>query len=135
MKKEDKVKLFTDGGARGNPGPAAAAYVVKNSAAETLVEGGKYLGIATNNQAEYEALYMGLEKVREMGVPEVMVFMDSELIIKQLQREYKVKNKELAILFVKVWNILSQFKKTSFTHVPREMNKEADGLVNIILDR
>ncbi|MFH1187397.1 MAG: ribonuclease HI family protein [bacterium] len=127
--------LYTDGGARGNPGPAGIGAVIKDGEA-VVKKIKKYIGEATNNQAEYEALIFGLSELKKMGGKdlEVNCFLDSELVVKQLNLEYKVKNKELAPLFVKVWNLAQGFKKCKFFHVYREQNKEADKLVNEALD-
>ena len=99
------------------------------------VEISKYLGVTTNNQAEYTALIEGLKKAKDLGAKEVSVFMDSELVVKQLNREYKVKNKDLAPLFLQVYNLSLNFSKISFTHVYREHNSEADKLANEAMDR
>jgi ribonuclease HI len=129
------VQIFTDGGARGNPGPSAAAAVIQDTAGSVLATAAEYMPHATNNQAEYTAILIGLEKAKEMGgVEEVEMFMDTELAVKQLKGEYKVKNPVLAKLFVKVWNLTHEFKSVSFTHVRREHNKEADALVNKTID-
>jgi len=129
------LNLYTDGGARGNPGPAAGGYVIKTDNGEIIAREGKYLGEATNNQAEYQGLILGLTKVVELKAEEVSVFMDSELIVNQLQRKYKVKNAELANLFVKAWNITLGFEKIEFKHIVRALNKEADAEVNKALDQ
>ena len=131
---EKKIKIFSDGGARGNPGPAAAAAVLMNHEGEVLAEVSKYMGTATNNQAEYTALIIGLEKAKELKAEEIDMFMDTELAVKQLKGEYKVKNPELAKLFVKVWNLSQGFDKVTYNHVRREYNKEADALVNNTID-
>lgn len=129
----EKFKLYTDGGARGNPGPAGIGYVIWQG--NKLVDkGGKYIGEATNNQAEYQAIILGLQKAKELEIGELECFLDSELVVKQLNREYKVKDKDLAPFFVKVWNLSLEFKKISFSHVPRAMNKEADKMVNQAID-
>ncbi|MCK9588142.1 MAG: ribonuclease HI family protein, partial [Terrimicrobiaceae bacterium] len=94
----------------------------------------KFIGKATNNQAEYEALLMGLRAAQEAGATEVECYLDSELVVKQLNREYKVKDGNLAVLFVKVWNQMNDFKKVSFHHVRREQNKLADQLANEAMD-
>lgn len=127
--------LYTDGGARGNPGPAGIGAVIKDGE-KVIKKIKKYIGEATNNQAEYEALIFGLSELKKMGGKELEVncFLDSELVVKQLNLEYKVKNKELAPLFVKVWNLAQGFKRCKFFHVYREQNKEADKLVNEALD-
>ena len=129
-----EIQIFTDGGARGNPGPAAAAAVLQTQDGEVIATAAKYMGHATNNQAEYTAILIGLEKAKEIEAEVVEMFMDTELAVKQLKGEYKVKNPALAKLFVKVWNLSHEFKKVSFTHVPREHNKAADALVNKTID-
>jgi ribonuclease HI len=126
--------IFSDGGARGNPGPAAIGAVISSEDGKVLEEISKTIGETTNNQAEYQAIIAGLEAAERLGAEAVECFLDSELVVKQLKHEYKVKNKELAPLFVKVHNLSLKFKKISYTHVPRERNKEADRLVNEALD-
>ena len=126
--------VYTDGGARGNPGPAASGFVIYNGG-EIIAREGKYLGIATNNQAEYNAILLGLEKAYNLKITELDCFLDSELVVKQLKLEYKVKNKDLAAIFIKAWNLSKKFKRIKFHHIPREKNKEADALVNEILDK
>ena len=134
MSRSETCRLHTDGGARGNPGPAASGFVLKKGNV-VVAEEGHYLGETTNNVAEYTALLRGLEKARALQIDELDCFLDSELIVKQIKREYKVKQPHLAVLFVKVWNLTLQFKKITFTHIPRERNKEADRLVNAAIDR
>ncbi len=129
-----KLTIFTDGGARGNPGPAGIGAVLYNENKEKVAEISQYLGVATNNQAEYRALIEALKKAKELGGKEIEVFMDSELIVKQLKREYKVKNKDLAPLFLEVYNLSLNFSKINFSHVYREDNKEADKLANNAMD-
>ncbi len=126
------AKLFTDGGARGNPGPAAIGGVL--TIGDKKFNFSEYIGKATNNQAEYQALLKGLELAKEHQVEELACFLDSELVVRQINREYKVKDAELAILFVKIWNVAQKFKKINFSHIPREMNTAADKLVNEALD-
>lgn len=130
-----KLISFSDGGARGNPGPAGIGAVLYNEKNELLEELSFYLGETTNNQAEYRALIMALEKAQALGATEMECYLDSELVVKQLNREYKVKNQDLAPLFLKVHNISLAFKKISFHHVPREKNSVADGLANRAMDR
>lgn len=130
-----KLIIFTDGGARGNPGPAGIGAVIYNDKKEKLVEISKYLGETTNNQAEYQALISALKKAKEIGGRELDVFLDSELVVKQLNREYKVKNKDLAPLFLEVYSLSLNFSKIKFTHVYREKNKEADRLANEAMDK
>jgi len=128
------ITIYSDGGARGNPGPAAIGAVVADKSGAEIQYISKKIGETTNNQAEYQAIVAGLEKAREMGAEVVECFLDSELVVKQLNHEYKVKNKELAPWFLKAHNLCAGFKKVSFTHVRRELNKEADRLVNEALD-
>lgn len=129
-----KFIIHSDGGARGNPGPAAIGAVIADVNGKVVETVSKTIGETTNNQAEYQAILAGLEVAKKLGAEEVDCFLDSELVVKQLRHEYKVKNKELAPLFVKVHNLSLQFKKISFTHIRRELNKEADKLVNEALD-
>ena len=129
-----KFQIYTDGGARGNPGPAGIGVVIW-SGNELVGQHKKYIGEATNNQAEYKAVILALEEVKKIGAEELNFFLDSELAVKQINREYKVKDKDLAALFVQVWNLSMGFKKVTFTHVPREKNKEADKLVNEAIDQ
>lgn len=130
--------IYTDGGARGNPGPAGAGVVIyqeKGDGEELAEKFGKYLGEATNNQAEYTALLLAITRAREIGATSIDFMMDSELIVRQMNREYKVRDQDLAVLFMKVWNEAMHFKKVTFTHIPREKNKEADKMVNAAIDQ
>jgi len=127
-----KAILHTDGGARGNPGPAGIGVVLEIGGKKQEFK--ETIGEATNNQAEYRAIILGLEKAQEAGVTEVECYLDSELVVKQLNGEYKVKNEALAPLFVKVFNLAYEFKKISYRHIRREANKHADRLVNEALD-
>jgi len=127
-----KAVLHTDGGARGNPGPAGIGVVLDYEGRHLTFK--KYIGKATNNQAEYQAVILGLEKAKELGAEEVDVFLDSELVQQQLMQQYKVKNQELGLLFVKVWNLAMGFKKVKYIHIYRADNKEADKLVNQAID-
>jgi len=133
--KHEKLIIFTDGGARGNPGPAGIGAVIFNEKGSVIAEISEYIGEATNNQAEYKALIAGLTKAKELGACELTVFLDSELVVKQLNREYRVKDKDLAPLFVQVYNISLGFKKIVFKHIFREKNELADKLVNLALDK
>ncbi|MDD2680522.1 MAG: ribonuclease HI family protein [Patescibacteria group bacterium] len=130
-----KLIIHSDGGARGNPGPAGIGACLHSEDGALVAEVSAFLGIATNNQAEYQALIAGLNKALELKAEAVDCFLDSELIVKQINREYKVKNKELAPLFLQVYNLLTKFKQYKFTHIPREQNKEADRLANEAMDR
>ncbi len=134
------VRIYSDGGARGNPGPAGSGAVVKfvhedGSEGETLAELSEYVGETTNNQAEYRAIIIGLEKARELGAEAVDLYMDSELAAKQIKGEYKVKNPGIALRFLEVHNLLQHFKRVHVRHIPREKNGEADALVNGAIDR
>lgn len=129
-----KLTTYTDGGARGNPGPAGIGVVIKHGN-EVVKKYGRYLGETTNNQAEYRALISALEHAAELGAEEVECMLDSELVVKQIKHEYRVKDPDLAPLFLKVYNLSQGFKKVTFHHIPRERNKEADAMVNEALDR
>ena len=129
-----KVIVHVDGGARGNPGPAAAAAVVSDAAGDVIDEAHEYLGVATNNVAEYRALIAGLEKALELSVGEVEVVSDSELVVKQMTGEYRVKNETLRDLSVRASRLARQFRKVTYRAVRREHNELADRLVNEALD-
>ncbi|OGH84535.1 MAG: hypothetical protein A2261_02815 [Candidatus Magasanikbacteria bacterium RIFOXYA2_FULL_44_8] len=129
-----RVSIFTDGGARGNPGPAASGVVIKDEKGLNLDKFGEYLGERTNNFAEYSALIAGMRRARELGATEIECMLDSELVVKQMKREYKVREATLQKLFIEAYNLGTQFKKITFRHIPREKNKEADALVNEVLD-
>jgi ribonuclease HI len=130
-----KLTTYTDGGARGNPGPAALGVVIKNETGATVAGYGIYLGEQTNNFAEYSALISALEKAKELGATEVHCILDSELVTKQMNRQYKVRDPGLQKLFIKAYNAAQQFKKVTFTHTLRANNKEADAWVNDALDK
>ena len=129
-----EVKLYADGGSRGNPGPSASGFVILDMEDGLLHESGEYLGITTNNQAEYQALKFGLEEILKRGVREVHVYMDSLLVINQMKGIFKVKNRDLWPIYEAIKELVTQFKKVHFTHVPRELNKLADAEVNKCLD-
>jgi len=131
----NKLIIYTDGGARGNPGPGGIGAVIYDENKSKLTEISEYIGHATNNQAEYKAVIAALVKAKELGAVELEFYLDSELVVKQLKREYRVKNQDLAPLFLKIYNLEMDFKKISFKHIPREMNKEADALANQAMDR
>lgn len=126
--------LFTDGGARGNPGPSAAGALVFDQDNVLQNFTAEYLGEMTNNRAEYEALIRGLQLALKMKVENLNVFMDSELIVMQVNGAYQVKNAELKELYNKVKELKDKFSQIKFVHVRREKNKHADRLVNIVLD-
>ena len=129
-----KAQLFTDGGSRGNPGPAASGAVLFDMDGNVIDEAMLYLGTATNNVAEYTAIVIGLELAKAHNVTELDARMDSELAVKQLKGEYKVKNAELAKLWIQVRELAAGFDRVAFTHVRREGNKHPGALVNKALD-
>jgi ribonuclease H / adenosylcobalamin/alpha-ribazole phosphatase len=129
-----KARLSTDGGARGNPGPAAYGYVLETEDGAVLAAHGEAIGVATNNVAEYRALIAGLEKAFELQVDEVEVVSDSELLVKQMRGEYKVKNEALRELSAEAARLARQLRSVSYTAVRREHNELADRLVNEALD-
>ena len=126
---------YTDGGSRGNPGPSASGVVIKSPDGETLQAFGEYLGKQTNNYAEYMAILTALRRAKELGAETVEMRMDSELAVRQLTGEYKVKNQGLAAIYLRIHNEMIGFRKVTFHHVRREYNKEADAMVNEALDR
>ena len=130
-----KAIVHVDGGARGNPGPAAAACVITSPAGELLGEHAQLLGVTTNNVAEYRALLLGLEQARELSVSEVEVIGDSELIAQQVLGRYKVRNESLRPLHSEAMRALGSFDRWSIRTVPRERNAQADALVNSALDQ
>ena len=130
-----KAKLFTDGGSRGNPGLAAYAFVLEAEDGTVLDARGETIGIATNNVAEYSALVAGLERAAEVGVSELEVVSDSELLVKQMRGEYKVKNRALQSLFLEASGVAHRIHRVTYTAVRREHNELADSLVNEALDR
>ena len=129
-----KAKLSTDGGARGNPGPAAYGYVLETDDGTVLDARGETIGVATNNVAEYRALLAGLEAAIARGVTELEVVSDSELLVKQMRGEYKVKNEALRQLSLKATRLAHELGSVSYTAVRREHNELADRLVNEALD-
>lgn len=132
--KKMKVLIYSDGGARGNPGPAATGYVIYNQNGILLQEKGEYIGIATNNQAEYKALISALSVAKKLKAQEAVCYLDSELVVRQLLGEYKIKNPGLKELFKKTSSLISSFLKIDFKHIKREENKQADKLLNQVLD-
>jgi len=129
-----KATLYTDGGARGNPGPAGIGFVLRIGKRESI-EVGKYIGETTNNQAEYQALIAGMERARREKVNVLECVLDSELVVKQIAREYRVRDADLKPHYAKICELIRAFDKVTFTHVRREKNKEADWLVNEVLDK
>ena len=131
---EQRCTIYTDGGARGNPGPAAAAGVIIAADGEVMAEVTDYLGVSTNNVAEYRALIMALGRALELGCKRIAVKMDSELVVKQLSGEYRVKDEKMIPLHAEVRRLLARFEGQSVEHVSRAANKHADKLVNAVLD-
>lgn len=129
-----KLFINTDGGARGNPGPAGTGVVIKDESQEIIYQHGGYIGEATNNVAEYKALIKALEEAKNLGGTDLQVNMDSELIVKQMQGLYKIKEPTLQKLATEVIKLKNLFSSVNFTHVRREFNKEADALVNQAID-
>jgi ribonuclease HI len=129
-----RAKLFTDGGSRGNPGPAAYAFVLEAEDGTVLDARGEAIGVATNNVAEYAALVAGLERAVEVGVDELEVVSDSELLVKQMRGEYRVKNRALQDLFLDASGLARKLERVTYTAVRREHNELADSLVNEALD-
>jgi ribonuclease HI len=129
-----KARLFTDGGARGNPGPAAYGFVLESEDGTVLAAEGEAIGTATNNVAEYSGLIAGLEKALELHVPEVEVVSDSELMVKQMRGEYRVKNEALRELYDEATALARRLGNVEYRHVKRAHNELADKLVNDALD-
>ncbi len=129
------LNIYTDGGARGNPGPAGIGAVFYNQSGQVVKEISEYLGRTTNNQAEYRAVLRSLEEAKKIGAKRLQFFLDSELVVKQLNGEYKVKNKDLQPLFVRIHNLSLDFSQVGFKHIKREFNKEADGLANLAMNK
>lgn len=127
-------KSFTDGGSRNNPGPAGIGGVLYDENGVLIDEVSEYIGTATNNEAEYRAIIEILKKALKHGVKEINCFLDSELVVKQVKGEYRVKHDRLKELFSQLNHVANQFEKITFTHVLREKNKEADKRVNKALD-
>jgi len=133
---ENKITIYCDGGSRGNPGPAALGIYIP----QLKKEYSQYLGKATNNDAEYQAIIFALKKIKQLvgkektKKTEIEIKADSELIVNQLNGEYKIKEKSLIPFFIEIWNLKQDFRKINFKHIPREQNKGADRLVNKELD-
>jgi len=131
-----KIVIYTDGGSRGNPGPAAIGVVIYDERGKVLKEYSEYLGETTNNEAEYQAVIFALKKIKaiygrkKIKDLEIEIKSDSELLINQLNGEYKILESNIQLLFIKVWNLKIDFGRVEFGLIPREKNKEADRLVN-----
>ncbi len=131
----DTLKLFTDGGSRGNPGPSASGFVILDASDKIIFKKGVFLGIMTNNQAEYLALKFGIQELLKYKPNNILVYMDSLLIINQMNGVFKIKNPDLMVIYKEIKQLLNGFENVSFTHVPRALNKLADTQVNIALDK
>ena len=129
-----EIKMYADGGSRGNPGPSASGYVLYEMDGTVLIKNGIYLGITTNNQAEYLALKYGIADALKGGARTVHVYLDSLLVVNQMLGKFKVKNRDLWPIYSSVKEIVAQLEHVTFTHVPRALNKDADAVVNETLD-
>lgn len=129
-----EIHIFTDGGSRGNPGRSASGYVIMTTDDTVLESGGEYLGITTNNQAEYRAVRLALEQARKFNPLAIRFYIDSELVVKQLNGQYKIKNADLWPIYEGIKKVMTEFPSVTFTHVRRELNTLADKEVNRILD-
>lgn len=130
----NSVIIHSDGGSRGNPGPSAAGFVILDTQQKVIEQGGEYLGITTNNQAEYHGVRLGLEKAIELGYRRIDFRIDSMLVVNQMNGLYKIKNRELWPIHERIRQLVTQFDKVTFSHVHREFNQLADGVVNRTLD-
>lgn len=130
----DALTIFTDGGSRGNPGPSAAGYVVLDYSQQVIAQGGEYLGITTNNLAEYHGVRIGLERAVELKHRNLNFKIDSMLVVNQMKGFYKIKNRELWPVHERIRTLMKHFDKITFNHVRREFNQLADGMVNKTLD-
>ncbi len=129
-----KLVIHVDGGSRGNPGPAASAAVLSTPDGEVVDEASEFLGVATNNVAEYRGVLLGLQRAKQLGATEVEVVNDSELVARQINGQYKVKHPDMKPLFLEAMAALRGFEKWSIRNVPRAQNADADALVNQALD-
>ena len=136
----NKIILNTDGGSRGNPGPAAIGVIVSNESGQVIKTYGETIGTATNNDAEYQALILGLKKAKSLIGKEkaksmaIECHLDSELVVKQMNHQYKLKDEKVQRYFIEIWNLMLDFDIVEFKHIPREQNKLADKCVNEALD-
>lgn len=130
----EKAIVYADGASRGNPGPSAAGYAVYDDQRNLLISEGSYLGVTTNNQAEYMALKLALEQARKLDARDISVYMDSLLVVNQMRGVFKVTNRDLWPIHEAVKDLCSQFERVRFTQIPRELNKLADAAANKVLD-
>ena len=134
----NKIKIFTDGGARGNPGPSGIGVVIESAGAKKTYR--EFIGYATNNEAEYKALLFALKKVKllygktKTKSLSLECFLDSELVVKQMNHKYKINEENIQKFFLQIWNLSIDFGEVKYTHIPREKNTEADRLANLALD-
>lgn len=141
MSTQERIIIYTDGGARGNPGPAAIGVVIQDAEGHAIKGCGKAIGETTNNEAEYQAVLFALQKAKALFGKkkteeiQIEIRMDSELVMRQLSGQYKIEEERLFPYFIKIWNLKMDFARVSFAHVPREKNREADRLVNEALDK
>jgi ribonuclease HI len=131
-----EIRLFCDGASRGNPGPSSAGAVLYDASSNVEAASlSRYLGEGTNNQAEYQALILGLEEASRLGARKVSIFADSQLLVRQLCGQYRVKNPQIQSLFGQVIRLLNRFESWQASHIPREQNSRADELANEALDK
>ena len=136
----EKIIIYTDGGSRGNPGPSGIGVVIADGKGNMIKEYSSFLGVKTNNEAEYEAVIFGLRKIKallgkeKIKNTEIEFRLDSQLIARQLNGEYKIEEEKLFPLFIKIWNLKIKFGTVKFSEIPREKNKEADRLANKAMD-
>ena len=128
------LSLYCDGASRGNPGLASSGYVILNHLKQPVCQGGEFLGQATNNQAEYQSLKVGLERSLALGAKSLAVFMDSQLVVRQVSGQYKVKNEGLKDIYKQVMDLIKNFDNFQINHIDRELNKTADTIANQVLD-
>lgn len=139
--KQEKIIVYTDGGSRGNPGPAGVGVVIANSKDKVIKKYSQDIGEKTNNEAEYEAVILALQKIKHLFGKqktrdlEIEMRIDSELVARQLGGKYKIMEEKLFPLFIKIWNLRMDFGRIDFVEIPREKNKEADRLANEAMDR
>jgi ribonuclease HI len=131
---KEKLIIYCDGGSRGNPGPAGLGVVIYDGNKNKLFEISEFLGVATNNQAEYKGVLQAIKKAKELKAKELTFYLDSELIVKQMNGQYRVKNKDLLPIYMEIRKYILDFQKVEFNHVRREYNKEADALANMAMD-
>jgi ribonuclease HI len=134
LRQVDKLKVFADGGSRGNPGPSASGFVILDMEDNVILDKGVYLGVTTNNQAEYTALKLALEECKKLRAKRIEVYMDSLLVVNQMKGIFKIRNRELWPIHQAIVELVKSFEHVSFSHVPREFNKLADAAVNRAMD-